>query len=137
MADKRCDNGHFIDESWDLCPYCPQDDAEPEGALAVVRVDEAEGAARTAPPDADTGGRRPRRGSAGGVLVQLGAPELEPRLAPRLRRGETGALEVRGARLPVEAELFRHLRLDVRPPADPPPERAAARDQPRDHRPLS
>lgn len=23
MADKRCENGHFIDESWDLCPYCP------------------------------------------------------------------------------------------------------------------
>jgi len=23
VADKRCDNGHFIDESWDLCPYCP------------------------------------------------------------------------------------------------------------------
>lgn len=35
MADKRCDNGHFIDESWDLCPYCPQDDAEPE--IPVVR----------------------------------------------------------------------------------------------------
>jgi hypothetical protein len=35
LADKRCDNGHFIDESWDLCPYCPQDDAEPE--IPVVR----------------------------------------------------------------------------------------------------
>lgn len=23
MADKRCDNGHFIDENWDICPYCP------------------------------------------------------------------------------------------------------------------
>ena len=23
MADKRCKNGHFIDESWDICPYCP------------------------------------------------------------------------------------------------------------------
>ena len=35
MADKRCDNGHFIDEAWDLCPYCPQDDAEP--AIPIVR----------------------------------------------------------------------------------------------------
>jgi hypothetical protein len=35
LADKRCDNGHFIDESWDLCPYCPQDEAEPE--IPVVR----------------------------------------------------------------------------------------------------
>lgn len=25
MADKRCQNGHFIDESWDICPYCPPD----------------------------------------------------------------------------------------------------------------
>lgn len=25
MADKRCRNGHFIDESWDICPYCPPD----------------------------------------------------------------------------------------------------------------
>lgn len=35
MADKRCDNGHFIDEAWDLCPYCPQDEGEPE--IPVVR----------------------------------------------------------------------------------------------------
>jgi hypothetical protein len=35
VADKRCDNGHFIDESWDLCPYCPQDESEPE--IPVVR----------------------------------------------------------------------------------------------------
>lgn len=25
MPDKRCRNGHFIDESWDICPYCPAD----------------------------------------------------------------------------------------------------------------
>jgi hypothetical protein len=35
VADKRCDNGHFIDEAWDICPYCPQDDSEPE--IPVVR----------------------------------------------------------------------------------------------------
>ena len=35
MADKRCDNGHFIDEAWDICPYCPQDESEPE--IPVVR----------------------------------------------------------------------------------------------------
>lgn len=35
MADKRCENGHFIDESWDLCPYCPADTNEPE--VPVVR----------------------------------------------------------------------------------------------------
>ena len=35
MADKRCENGHFIDESWDLCPYCPQEESEPD--IPVVR----------------------------------------------------------------------------------------------------
>ena len=35
MADKRCENGHFIDESWDICPYCPADSREPE--IPVVR----------------------------------------------------------------------------------------------------
>jgi hypothetical protein len=35
VADKRCDNGHFIDESWDLCPYCPAETAEPE--IPIVR----------------------------------------------------------------------------------------------------
>ncbi len=41
MADKRCDNGHFIDESWDLCPYCPQDESEPEIPVVRPRAPEA------------------------------------------------------------------------------------------------
>ena len=36
MADKRCENGHFIDESWDLCPYCPADEEE-AAEVPVVR----------------------------------------------------------------------------------------------------
>jgi hypothetical protein len=49
VADKRCDNGHFIDETWDLCPYCPQDVSEPE--VSVVRPSRAsESAPRTAVP---------------------------------------------------------------------------------------
>jgi len=35
MADKRCDNGHFIDESWDICPYCPAQNGSAE--IPVVR----------------------------------------------------------------------------------------------------
>jgi hypothetical protein len=35
VADKRCENGHFIDESWDLCPYCPADSGE--GEIPIVR----------------------------------------------------------------------------------------------------
>ena len=34
MADKRCENGHFIDESWDLCPYCPAESVE---EIPIVR----------------------------------------------------------------------------------------------------
>ena len=51
MADKRCDNGHFIDEAWDLCPYCPQDESEPE--IPVVRpraVEAAPAPSPVAPP---------------------------------------------------------------------------------------
>ena len=47
MADKRCDNGHFIDESWDLCPYCPSDSDEPE--IPVVRPSRFGSAADAAP----------------------------------------------------------------------------------------
>lgn len=51
VADKRCENGHFIDENWDICPYCPQDVSEPE--IAVVRP------ARSAEPVAAAPGPRP------------------------------------------------------------------------------
>ena len=44
MADKRCENGHFIDENWDICPYCPQDMSEPE--IPVVRPRAAEAVPR-------------------------------------------------------------------------------------------
>lgn len=46
MADKRCENGHFIDESWDLCPYCPSDNGEAD--IPVVRPSRF-GAAEAAP----------------------------------------------------------------------------------------
>lgn len=53
MADKRCENGHFIDESWDICPYCPPDKqtvepvvrprpAEPERPSRADRPERAE-----------------------------------------------------------------------------------------------
>ena len=47
VADKRCDNGHFIDESWDLCPYCPVDAEEPE--IPVVRPSRFSSAQQDAP----------------------------------------------------------------------------------------
>jgi pSer/pThr/pTyr-binding forkhead associated (FHA) protein len=33
VAEKRCRNGHLIDVSWDLCPYCPPEPAE----VSIVR----------------------------------------------------------------------------------------------------
>ncbi len=50
MADKRCDNGHFIDESWDICPYCPQDLSEPE--IPIVRPRAVESLAAAPAPAA-------------------------------------------------------------------------------------
>ncbi len=54
MADKRCENGHFIDEAWDLCPYCPQDQSEPE--IPVVRPRVVESAPATPPSRPSTFG---------------------------------------------------------------------------------
>jgi len=50
VADKRCENGHFIDESWDLCPYCPQDQSEPEIPVVRPRAPEAVAVVAAAPP---------------------------------------------------------------------------------------
>jgi len=50
VADKRCENGHFIDESWDICPYCPQDLSEPEIPVVRPRVVEAVPAPQPPPP---------------------------------------------------------------------------------------
>ena len=59
MADKRCENGHFIDESWDLCPYCPVDENEAE--MPIVRPTRFGGAdaAKPAPVEPEPPPRRP------------------------------------------------------------------------------
>ncbi|PYQ61355.1 MAG: hypothetical protein DMF58_05250 [Acidobacteria bacterium] len=57
MADKRCENGHFIDESWDLCPYCPAQDNEPE--IPIVRPSRFGGSTTDARPAAPPEPRRP------------------------------------------------------------------------------
>jgi len=50
VADKRCENGHFIDESWDLCPYCPAEDAEAD-KIPIIRPSRAAASeSRTAAP---------------------------------------------------------------------------------------
>ncbi|HVG24881.1 MAG TPA: FHA domain-containing protein [Thermoanaerobaculia bacterium] len=80
MADKRCDNGHFIDESWDLCPYCPQDDAEPE--IPVVRP-------RAVDPSPAT-----RSGAAGFSQPNVdAAPKPAAALSPRSTSGAMLAIQ--------------------------------------------
>jgi hypothetical protein len=49
VADKRCENGHFIDESWDLCPYCPAAEAG-EQEIPVVRPSRVAAAAEPPRP---------------------------------------------------------------------------------------
>jgi FHA domain-containing protein len=75
MADKRCENGHFIDESWDLCPYCPAEEGEPE--IPVVRPSRF-GDARTAPPTAE-----PRRPTPAPVAPQTTTQAPPPSVVPR------------------------------------------------------
>jgi hypothetical protein len=48
VADKRCDNGHFIDESWDICPYCPPEKGDAE--INVVRPNRFDPTSNQRPP---------------------------------------------------------------------------------------
>lgn len=55
MADKRCKNGHFIDEAWDICPYCPPEKSAPAEHPAP-RVSRPEPVIRREPPARPAGG---------------------------------------------------------------------------------
>jgi FHA domain len=72
MADKRCENGHFIDESWDLCPYCPAEDAEPE--IPIVRPSRFGEARPASSPEA----RRPPTGPVPATTASPIVPRREP-----------------------------------------------------------
>lgn len=56
MADKRCDNGHYIDESWDICPYCPPGSRSAE--IPVVRPRRSTDEFPTQRPEDDSAKRR-------------------------------------------------------------------------------
>lgn len=75
MADKRCENGHFIDEAWDLCPYCPQDESEPEIPVVRPRVVEAV----PAPVEPSL---RPHAGDGGASGVLPSGPGTRSEVAP-------------------------------------------------------
>ena len=78
MADKRCDNGHFIDESWDLCPYCPQDESEPEIPVVRPRAVDPSPAARSAPPAAAPA---PSPRATSGAMLAVQPPPMERTVA--------------------------------------------------------
>lgn len=100
VADKRCENGHFIDESWDICPYCPQDQGEPEIPIVRPRAVEAPAPVQgTAPTraasafsgsDADAGPKpMPRPATLPGPAGALALAQEPERTvaAPRLESG--------------------------------------------------
>src|SRR5256885_1357440 len=78
VADKRCENGHFIDESWDLCPYCPADESA-ESEIPVVRPSRFT-SPQTEPRPATQAGPRP--GTQGGD-ARRPVPVPVPQPAPR------------------------------------------------------
>ena len=107
MADKRCENGHYIDESWDLCPYCPQ---EPESEIPVVRPARS----RTETPSKPAAAPRPvSRPTPEPIPVDADAPadrtvvvrssENEPQVARRYVVGWLVGLNgsIRGESFPV------------------------------------
>jgi hypothetical protein len=98
VADKRCDNGHFIDEAWDICPYCPQDESEPE--IPVVRPRALEHSVG-AQANASAPVRMPSIAQPAGAVIAphpssqpralAPVPEPRPISMPTRSRGDSGA----------------------------------------------
>jgi hypothetical protein len=84
VADKRCENGHFIDESWDLCPYCPAEESGSE--IPIVRPSRvgSQDSRTAAPPVAEP--RRPAPAPAAGPPVVVPRRETAPVQAPPMER---------------------------------------------------
>jgi hypothetical protein len=91
VADKRCDNGHFIDESWDICPYCPNDHAEPD--IPVVRPRAVEAAPAPAPAMREPSIRpvtasRPVPVAVPGPVLQVAAAPGQPERTVAAQKGD-------------------------------------------------
>ena len=86
MADKRCENGHFIDESWDLCPYCPAENAEAE--IPIVRPARGPDPPPRRPTAVPPPAAAPRRDSPAVVQAPpmertIAAQKIDPNAAPK------------------------------------------------------
>jgi hypothetical protein len=93
VADKRCDNGHFIDESWDICPYCPQDASEPEIPVVRPRAVEAAPVSSSVPsvPSGATGSQPvPRFDDSAGLRArhsrEIGSGSISAVAVPPMER---------------------------------------------------
>jgi len=108
VADKRCENGHFIDESWDLCPYCPP--VARTGDIPVIRPRRVDDEYRQHKTEDDSARRRalsdsqkerllravdpPAPDSLDGVQRTVAAPKMDPAAAVVLPRFVVGWLLV-------------------------------------------
>lgn len=121
MADKRCDNGHFIDEAWDICPYCPQDESEPE--IPVVRprsLEQSANAQSNAPAPARAAAPSHGQPASAAIAAHPAAlprplspvPELRPVSMPTRSRSDSGAAAAAVAAPPAERTVAAQ-RLDV------------------------
>jgi hypothetical protein len=90
VADKRCDNGHFIDESWDICPYCPNDHAEPD--IPVVRPRAVEAAPSPAAAAVREPALRPvtasRPAPVAAPMLQVAPPLGQPERTVAAQKGD-------------------------------------------------
>ena len=82
VADKRCENGHFIDESWDLCPYCPADNSEAE--IPIVRPSRFQQEAMRPAPAAPAPAAAPAAAAAPAIdrMPTITPPPAVPRHEP-------------------------------------------------------
>lgn len=99
MADKRCDNGHFIDEAWDICPYCPQDESEPE--IPVVRPRSIEQVAPS-PAAAAAAAAQPAPHAPQSPRPLAAVPEPRPVSLPTRSRSDSAAAAAAIVAVPAE-----------------------------------
>jgi hypothetical protein len=86
MADKRCENGHFIDEAWDICPYCPPP-SRTAGDVSVVRPRRVEDDYRHRRADSEGHRAQSDSGPLRAVAPESPAPPQRTVAVPKMESG--------------------------------------------------
>jgi hypothetical protein len=137
VADKRCSNGHLIDATWDICPYCPPDRAAdvavvrparhpvspPKPAAPQSRSEAASAAAVAPPPPIERTSAVPKLDASGvaekryvvGWLVSLNGPARGDSFDIRLGRNVIGREPKADVRVTDEQASAHHADLVYRP----------------------